>query len=56
MLIFLFLEPRHQRKPNIFYSGPASPARPRYRLSSTGPRSPYCKRLNRLSSEIVIDL
>ncbi|XP_038199344.1 ATPase family AAA domain-containing protein 2 isoform X1 [Arvicola amphibius] len=40
-------KPRHQRKPNIFYSGPASPARPRYRLSSTGPRSPYCKRLNR---------
>ncbi|XP_059103162.1 ATPase family AAA domain-containing protein 2 isoform X2 [Peromyscus eremicus] len=40
-------KPRHQRKPNIFYSGPASPARPRYRLSSTGPRSPYCKRMNR---------
>ncbi|KAM6215269.1 ATPase family AAA domain-containing protein 2 isoform 1-T1 [Rhynchocyon petersi] len=40
-------KPRHQRKPNIFYSGPASPARPRYRLSSAGPRSPYCKRLNR---------
>ncbi|KAH0509580.1 ATPase family AAA domain-containing protein 2 [Microtus ochrogaster] len=40
-------KPRHQRKPNIFYRGPASPARPRYRLSSTGPRSPYCKRLNR---------
>ncbi|OBS67016.1 hypothetical protein A6R68_04450 [Neotoma lepida] len=38
-------KPRHQRKPNIFYSGPASPARPRYRLSSTGPRSPYCKRV-----------
>lgn len=56
MLILLFLEPRHQRKPNIFYSGPASPARPRYRLSSTGPRSPYCKRLNRLGSEVVIDL
>ncbi|XP_070248134.1 ATPase family AAA domain-containing protein 2 isoform X3 [Myotis yumanensis] len=40
-------KPRHQRKPNIFYSGPASPARPRYRLSSAGPRSPYCKRMNR---------
>nr|XP_013005422.1 LOW QUALITY PROTEIN: ATPase family AAA domain-containing protein 2 [Cavia porcellus] len=40
-------KPRHQRKPNIFYQGPASPARPRYRLSSTGPRSPYCKRMNR---------
>ncbi|XP_051015596.1 ATPase family AAA domain-containing protein 2 [Acomys russatus] len=40
-------KPRHQRKPNIFYRGPASPARPRYRLSSTGPRSPYCKRINR---------
>ncbi|XP_028609717.1 ATPase family AAA domain-containing protein 2 isoform X2 [Grammomys surdaster] len=40
-------KPRHQRKPNMFYSGPASPARPRYRLSSTGPRSPYCKRMNR---------
>uniref|UniRef100_G3SMM6 AAA+ ATPase domain-containing protein n=1 Tax=Loxodonta africana TaxID=9785 RepID=G3SMM6_LOXAF len=25
-------KPRHQRKPNIFYSGPASPARPRYRF------------------------
>ncbi|KAL1767908.1 ATPase family AAA domain-containing protein 2 [Sigmodon hispidus] len=40
-------KPRHQRKPNIFYSGPASPARSRYHLSSTGPRSPYCKRMNR---------
>ncbi|XP_065751300.1 ATPase family AAA domain-containing protein 2 [Phocoena phocoena] len=40
-------KPRHQRKPNIFYSGPASPKRPRYRLSSAGPRSPYCKRMNR---------
>ncbi|XP_019486927.1 PREDICTED: ATPase family AAA domain-containing protein 2 isoform X1 [Hipposideros armiger] len=40
-------KPRHQRKPNIFYSGPASPARPRYRLSPGGPRSPYCKRMNR---------
>lgn len=45
-------KPRHQRKPNIFYSGPASPARPRYRLSSTGPRSPYCKRLNRRMNTI----
>ncbi|XP_043339382.1 ATPase family AAA domain-containing protein 2 [Cervus canadensis] len=40
-------KPRHQRKPKIFYTGPASPARPRYRLSSAGPRSPYCKRMNR---------
>ncbi|XP_058524487.1 ATPase family AAA domain-containing protein 2 isoform X2 [Ochotona princeps] len=40
-------KPRHQRKPNIFYSGPTSPARRRYRLSSAGPRSPYCKRMNR---------
>ncbi|XP_021039506.1 ATPase family AAA domain-containing protein 2 isoform X2 [Mus caroli] len=40
-------KPRHQRKPNMFYSGPASPARPRYRFSSTGPRSPYCKRMSR---------
>ncbi|KAM5281249.1 ATPase family AAA domain-containing protein 2 isoform 1-T1 [Ctenodactylus gundi] len=40
-------KPRHQRKPNIFYRGPASPARPRYQLSSAGPRSPYCKRMNR---------
>ncbi|XP_036781419.2 ATPase family AAA domain-containing protein 2 isoform X3 [Manis pentadactyla] len=40
-------KPRHQRKPNIFYSSPASPTRPRYRLSSAGPRSPYCKRMNR---------
>ncbi|DAA22792.1 TPA: ATPase family, AAA domain containing 2 [Bos taurus] len=41
-------KPRHQRKPKIFYTGPASPARPRYRLSSAGPRSPYCKRMNRV--------
>ncbi|XP_004607818.2 ATPase family AAA domain-containing protein 2 [Sorex araneus] len=40
-------KPRHQRKTNMFYRGPASPARPRYRLSSAGPRSPYCKRMNR---------
>nr|XP_044999587.1 ATPase family AAA domain-containing protein 2 isoform X2 [Jaculus jaculus] len=40
-------KPRHQRKPNMFYGGSASPARRRYRLSSTGPRSPYCKRMNR---------
>uniref|UniRef100_A0A8C2UNI2 ATPase family AAA domain-containing protein 2 n=1 Tax=Chinchilla lanigera TaxID=34839 RepID=A0A8C2UNI2_CHILA len=40
-------KPRHQKKPNIFYRGPASPVRPRYRLSSAGPRSPYCKRMNR---------
>ncbi|XP_037659132.1 ATPase family AAA domain-containing protein 2 [Choloepus didactylus] len=40
-------KPRHPRKPNIFYSGPASPTRPRYRLSSAGPRSPYCKQMNR---------
>ncbi|XP_044524933.1 ATPase family AAA domain-containing protein 2 [Gracilinanus agilis] len=40
-------KPRHQRKPNMFYSGPASPARRRYRFSSAGPRSPYCKRINR---------
>uniref|UniRef100_A0A8C0K0N5 ATPase family AAA domain-containing protein 2 n=1 Tax=Canis lupus dingo TaxID=286419 RepID=A0A8C0K0N5_CANLU len=39
--------PLESKKPNIFYSGPASPARPRYRLSSAGPRSPYCKRMNR---------
>ncbi|XP_020012080.1 ATPase family AAA domain-containing protein 2 isoform X3 [Castor canadensis] len=40
-------KPRHQKKPNMFYSGPASPTRPRYRLSSAGARSPYCKRMNR---------
>ncbi|GAB1299382.1 ATPase family AAA domain-containing protein 2 [Apodemus speciosus] len=53
-------KPRHQRKPNMFYSGPASPARPRYRLSSAGPRSPYCKRMNSacegMPSTVVIPL
>ncbi|KAM4687876.1 ATPase family AAA domain-containing protein 2 isoform 2-T2 [Discoglossus pictus] len=41
-------EPRHHKKTDIFYNSAASPVRRRYRFSSAGPRSPYCKRrLNR---------
>uniref|UniRef100_A0A8C8R5J4 ATPase family AAA domain-containing protein 2 n=1 Tax=Pelusios castaneus TaxID=367368 RepID=A0A8C8R5J4_9SAUR len=40
-------KPRHQRKPKLFYTGPSSPVRRRYTFSSAGPRSPYCKRINR---------
>ncbi|XP_048697548.2 ATPase family AAA domain-containing protein 2 isoform X4 [Caretta caretta] len=40
-------KPRHQRKPNLFYTGPSSPVRRRYPFSPAGPRSPYCKRINR---------
>ncbi|MEE6463204.1 hypothetical protein FKM82_005816 [Ascaphus truei] len=41
-------EPRHHKKPDLFYTSPASPVRRRYRFGSAGPRSPYCKRrLNR---------
>ncbi|XP_026502102.1 ATPase family AAA domain-containing protein 2 isoform X2 [Terrapene carolina triunguis] len=40
-------KPRHQRKPNLFYNGPSSPVRRRYPFSPAGPRSPYCKRINR---------
>ncbi|KAM9307742.1 LOW QUALITY PROTEIN: ATPase family AAA domain-containing protein 2 [Gastrophryne carolinensis] len=41
-------EPRHHKKRDLFYAGPASPARQRhYRFGSAGPRSPFCQRLNR---------
>uniref|UniRef100_A0A8D0G8R7 ATPase family AAA domain-containing protein 2 n=1 Tax=Sphenodon punctatus TaxID=8508 RepID=A0A8D0G8R7_SPHPU len=40
-------KPRHQRKPKLFYTGPASPVRRRFPFSPAGPRSPYCKRMNR---------
>uniref|UniRef100_A0A6I8NZ06 ATPase family AAA domain-containing protein 2 n=1 Tax=Ornithorhynchus anatinus TaxID=9258 RepID=A0A6I8NZ06_ORNAN len=40
-------KPQHQRKRNMFYRVPASPQRQRYRFGSAGPRSPYCKRMNR---------
>nr|XP_033789638.1 ATPase family AAA domain-containing protein 2 isoform X2 [Geotrypetes seraphini] len=40
-------EPKQQRKQKIFYSGPASPVRRKYRFTSAAPRSPYCKRINR---------
>ncbi|XP_029447832.1 ATPase family AAA domain-containing protein 2 [Rhinatrema bivittatum] len=37
-------EPRQQRKQKMFYNGPTSPVRRRYRFTSAAPRSPYCKR------------
>lgn len=40
-------KPRHQRKPKLFYTGPSSPVRRRFPFSPAGPRSPYCKRINR---------
>ncbi|XP_063307159.1 ATPase family AAA domain-containing protein 2 isoform X1 [Pelobates fuscus] len=41
-------EPRHHKKPSMFYTSAGSPARRRYRFGSAGPRSPFCKRrLNR---------
>ncbi|XP_067387169.1 ATPase family AAA domain-containing protein 2 isoform X2 [Emydura macquarii macquarii] len=40
-------KPRHQRKPKLFYTDPSSPVRRRYSFNSAGPRSPYCKRINR---------
>uniref|UniRef100_A0A8C5MX23 ATPase family AAA domain-containing protein 2 n=1 Tax=Leptobrachium leishanense TaxID=445787 RepID=A0A8C5MX23_9ANUR len=41
-------EPRHHKKPRMFYTSATSPVRRRYRFTSAGPRSPYCKRrLNR---------
>ncbi|MGH0164133.1 UNVERIFIED_CONTAM: hypothetical protein FKN15_055258 [Acipenser sinensis] len=42
------VEPRNHRKQNLFYNGPASPARRRYQFNSAAPRSPYSsKRKNR---------
>uniref|UniRef100_A0A8D2IPH4 ATPase family AAA domain-containing protein 2 n=1 Tax=Varanus komodoensis TaxID=61221 RepID=A0A8D2IPH4_VARKO len=41
------LEPRHQRKPKLFYPDASSPARGRFSFSPAGPRSPYCKKINR---------
>ncbi|XP_008106434.2 ATPase family AAA domain-containing protein 2 isoform X1 [Anolis carolinensis] len=40
-------KPRLQRKPKLFYPEAASPARRRFSFSPTGPRSPYCKKINR---------
>ncbi|XP_066480194.1 ATPase family AAA domain-containing protein 2 [Tiliqua scincoides] len=40
-------KPRHQRKPKLFYPEAASPVRRRFPFSSAGPRSPYCKKMNR---------
>ncbi|XP_073488315.1 ATPase family AAA domain-containing protein 2 [Aquarana catesbeiana] len=38
-------EPRHHKKTDIFYASASSPVRQRrFRFSSAGPRSPYCKR------------
>uniref|UniRef100_A0A8C3SNR5 ATPase family AAA domain-containing protein 2 n=1 Tax=Chelydra serpentina TaxID=8475 RepID=A0A8C3SNR5_CHESE len=39
--------PLESKKPNLFYTGPSSPVRRRYPFSPAGPRSPYCKRINR---------
>nr|XP_020652184.1 ATPase family AAA domain-containing protein 2 isoform X1 [Pogona vitticeps] len=40
-------KPRHQRKPKLFYPDVASPVRRRFSFSPAGPRSPYCKKMNR---------
>ncbi|XP_061462022.1 ATPase family AAA domain-containing protein 2 isoform X2 [Rhineura floridana] len=40
-------KPRHQRKPKLFYPDTASPLRRRFSFSPAGPRSPYCKKMNR---------
>ncbi|XP_044277774.1 ATPase family AAA domain-containing protein 2 isoform X2 [Varanus komodoensis] len=40
-------KPRHQRKPKLFYPDASSPARGRFSFSPAGPRSPYCKKINR---------
>ncbi|KAJ6663155.1 hypothetical protein lerEdw1_010748 [Lerista edwardsae] len=40
-------KPRHQRKPKLFYPEAASPVRRRFPFSPAGPRSPYCKKMNR---------
>ncbi|XP_072426993.1 ATPase family AAA domain-containing protein 2-like isoform X6 [Chiloscyllium punctatum] len=36
--------PEPKRKCTIFYRGPASPVRQRFRFGTSGSRSPYCKR------------
>ncbi|XP_048363964.1 ATPase family AAA domain-containing protein 2 isoform X1 [Sphaerodactylus townsendi] len=40
-------KPRHQRKPKLFYPDTASDVRRRFSFSAAGPRSPYCKKMNR---------
>ncbi|KAJ7338109.1 hypothetical protein JRQ81_010688 [Phrynocephalus forsythii] len=40
-------KPRYQRKPKLFYPDVASPVRRRFSFSPAGPRSPYCKKMNR---------
>ncbi|XP_062987169.1 ATPase family AAA domain-containing protein 2 [Elgaria multicarinata webbii] len=40
-------KPRHQRKPKLFYPDADPPARRRFSFSPAGPRSPYCKKINR---------
>ncbi|XP_077207676.1 ATPase family AAA domain-containing protein 2 isoform X1 [Paroedura picta] len=40
-------KPRHQRKPKLFYPDAASAVRRRFPFSPAGPRSPYCKKMNR---------
>ncbi|KAL8181716.1 UNVERIFIED_CONTAM: ATPase AAA domain-containing protein 2 [Gekko kuhli] len=40
-------KPRHQRKPKLFYPDSASAVRRRFSFSPVGPRSPYCKKMNR---------
>ncbi|XP_007435947.1 ATPase family AAA domain-containing protein 2 isoform X2 [Python bivittatus] len=40
-------KPRHPRKPKLFYHDAASPVRRRFPFSPAGPRSPFCKKINR---------
>ncbi|XP_070796449.1 ATPase family AAA domain-containing protein 2 isoform X1 [Pituophis catenifer annectens] len=40
-------KPRHQKKPKLFYDDAASPVRRGFPFSPVGPRSPFCKKINR---------
>nr|XP_056710645.1 ATPase family AAA domain-containing protein 2 [Euleptes europaea] len=40
-------KPSHQRKPKLFFPNAASAVRRRFSFSAAGPRSPYCKKINR---------
>ncbi|XP_060099235.1 ATPase family AAA domain-containing protein 2 [Heteronotia binoei] len=40
-------KPRHQRKPKLFYPDADSAVRRRFPFSPAGPRSPFCKKMNR---------
>ncbi|XP_032078684.1 ATPase family AAA domain-containing protein 2 [Thamnophis elegans] len=40
-------KPRHQKKPKLFYDDAASPVRGSFSFSPAGPRSPFCKKINR---------